>query len=293
MRYLLSVGFIICMTITADSNLNIQRPPFPVYLNHFFLVVDGETYADIEKNEFLRKQFAPNETRTTRRTDISYTGLYFYGRNTYFEFFDASKETKRKTSETGIAFGVEQTGASKILQKQLGSENPFKVTRLYNDKQVDWFYMLTGKTSSFTSGSSFWVMEYLPSFLREWNPQADNSAGIERRQILQRYTAVLKEVPKDPVFQDVLAITVALDENLKKSLIDSCKLFGYEAKTNGNLTTMIGADITLTIIPETQSRKGIQSFTFKYKTRPKRDEYRFGNHSVLRFGDNHRAVWSF
>ena len=35
------------------------------------------------------------ERRTTVRADTSYTALYFYGTNTYFEFFDAGRSVRR------------------------------------------------------------------------------------------------------------------------------------------------------------------------------------------------------
>ncbi len=60
----------------------------PVFLNHFFTVLDLETYQAIEASEFMTREFAPNEYRKTVRGDLSYAGIYFYGLNTYFEFFD-------------------------------------------------------------------------------------------------------------------------------------------------------------------------------------------------------------
>ena len=60
----------------------------PVFLNHLYTVLDTATYKAIEADPFWRTQFAPSERRTTVRTDETYTGLYFYGVNTYFEIFD-------------------------------------------------------------------------------------------------------------------------------------------------------------------------------------------------------------
>ena len=62
-----------------------QRDSVPqVFLNHFYVVLDSPTYKAIERNGFLRKRFAVNEKRTTTNAEMSYTGLYFYGINTYF-----------------------------------------------------------------------------------------------------------------------------------------------------------------------------------------------------------------
>ena len=93
----------------------------PVYLNHFYVTVDPATYASIISSDFLRTRFAPFELRTTVRTDSTYTGAYFYGRNTYFEFFDSGKE-HRVPGDSALAFGVELPGGlDTLLSRMAGS----------------------------------------------------------------------------------------------------------------------------------------------------------------------------
>lgn len=281
------------MVVSSSANQTPPALPFSVYLNHFFLVIDGATYADIEKSEFMRKAFAPNEARTTKRTDISYTGLYFYGVNTYFEFFDVSKETRRTLGDTGIAFGVEEEGATKILQARMQTDQPNKVTRLYNDKQLDWFYMLTPKNTTFVSGNSIFIMEYLPTFLSQWHPQADTSQGIRRQQILKRYAAVLKENPPKPYFEDVIAMTVAVDQATIKVLTEAGKIFDYQSRSENDATILAREDFVLRLIPETASARGIQQFTMRVSGAPQQKEFRFGAKSLLKFQDKQTAIWSF
>jgi hypothetical protein len=293
MRKILFVGAILVMAVSSSANQKNEALPFSVYLNHFFLVIDSATYADIEKSDFLRKEFAANESRTTKRTDITYTGLYFYGVNTYFEFFDVSKETTRKLGDTGLAFGVEAEGAMKVLQTRMQTNNPARITRPYQDKQVNWFYMLTPKNSSFASGNNVFIMEYLPTFLREWNPQADTSQGITRQQILNRYTAVLKEHPPKPYFQDVVSLTVALDQATTKQMIETCGIFGYQMRTENETTILEGKDFTLRLVPETAAARGIQQIGLRVSRAPNQKEFRFGARSVLKFQDDKTAVWSF
>src|ERR1043166_8884463 len=100
-----------------------------VFLNHFFVVLDHDTYAAIDANAFLTREFAPFERRTTVRNDRSYTGVYFYGTNTYFEFFDAT--TQKGTA--GIAFSPEMPGA-------IEAEVPSLITRKLGDAQAPWFW---------------------------------------------------------------------------------------------------------------------------------------------------------
>src|SRR5687768_1865513 len=112
-----------------------KRPP--VFLNHFYVVLDSATYKDIEQSAFLRREFAVTEQRTTVRTDMTYTGFYFYGTNTYFEFFDVS--TFSRFGFGGIALGVDQEGGLAAVARELPdsfSVDQQPITRQYNRKQV-------------------------------------------------------------------------------------------------------------------------------------------------------------
>ena len=145
-----------------------------VFLNHFYVVLDSSTYMAIEQDEFLRRHFAVNEKRTTTNADMTYTGLYFYGFNTYFEFFDIGNSPKDSVGDSAIAFGVDQPGAIRVLQETLGPSlepNLKPVTRLYQGTQVPWFLMATSRNLPYEGRLSCWVMEYDPRFLGHWNPQ--------------------------------------------------------------------------------------------------------------------------
>src|SRR5262245_26357091 len=97
---------------------------FPVPLNHFYLSLDPDTYAAIDNHKFLQTEFAVFERRTTVRADKAYTGIYFYGIHTYFEFFDSSTQTEFKRDSSGLAFGVERPEALKSLQARLTAPPP-------------------------------------------------------------------------------------------------------------------------------------------------------------------------
>jgi len=273
-----------------------RRPP--VFLNHFYVVIDSATYKDIEQSPFLRREFAATEQRTTVRTDMKYTGLYFYGTNTYFEFFDVASDTSRQIGFSGIALGVDQAGALEAVGKELSSNfsvDQKTITRQYSGKQVPWFY--AGELKDFPTDSSLgvWLMEYRPSFLEEWNAQpGGRNQGVSRKQILQRYAAVLKDVPAKPYFEDVVALTVAINDAGRKKLAELCKLLGYSERVVADAVVFKGPDIELRLVPEAEGLLGIQEITMRVRSRPKEQtEFRFGTKSVLKFRDNGLATWSF
>ena len=279
------------------SNQAKSRLP-QVFLNHFYVVIDSNTYKDIEQSPFLRREFAVTEQRTTVRTDRSYTGLYFYGTNTYFEFFDVASDTSRQVGFSGIALGVDQSGELQAVAKELSANFPLDqetITRQYNGKQLPWFY--DGKLKDFPLGSSLavWFMEYHPRFLGEWNPQpGGRNQGIRRKQILQRYAAVLKDVPAKPYFEDVVALTVAVNDESRKKLAELGKLLGYSERIVGDAVVLKGPDIELRLVPQTDESRGIQEITMRVTRKPKdQTEFRFGTKSVLTFRGNGLATWSF
>lgn len=268
-----------------------------VFLNHFYLVLDSLTYRAIEDDTFLRKYFAVNEKRTTTNADMTYTGLYFYGIHTYFEFFDVGNSPKGQVGDSAIAFGVDQPGDIKVVHEKLGPRlepNLKSVTRLYNGNQIPWFFMATSTSLPYESGLSCWVMEYKPEFLGNWNPQPRRmNRGITRKEILQRYSEVVTPVDR-PVLQDVVGLTMAVDAVDKKSLIDFCLQLGYriETKKDEGVVTLHGPDFTLLLIPASDSVRGIREIRMRTRNLPKRREEHSLGQSTLQFSGS-SAVWSF
>jgi Family of unknown function (DUF5829) len=268
-----------------------------VFLNHFYVVLDSPTYNAIEEDGFLRKHFAVNEKRTTTNAEMSYTGLYFYGTHTYFEFFDIGNSYKDQVGDSAIAFGVDQPGAIKILREKLGSslEPSLKsVTRLYQGTQIPWFFMATSRSLPYEGGLSCWVMEYHPEFLANWNPQPQGTnRGITRKKILRRYSEVLPPVDQ-PYLEDVVGLTVAVDAPDKNSLIDLCLELGYqvERKQNEDVVALNGPDFVLLLIPATQNVRGIREIKMRMRNLPEHEKEHQFQQSCLKFTDS-SAIWSF
>ena len=282
---------LICNCIcTAQNKLS-----FDVPINHFYFSLDGETYAAIENSEFLKNWFAVFERRTTVRTDKTYTGIYFYGTHTYFEFFDASKQTEYKQNSTGVAFGIERPEGLKELQAKLPGTTIELITRQYNDAQVPWFYMLDLEKFLPNSVLDSWVMEYHPKFLAEWHAEADgNRVGILRTQVLGRYARVLKNSPPHPLLEDVIGLTIAADSESITKMKELCETFGYRSRGDREVTVLEGPDLVLRLIPETSSARGLRQAIFRVWQKPNgKTEFVFGSHSVLRFQKDGKAVWYF
>jgi Family of unknown function (DUF5829) len=272
----------------------IRKAPLPpVFLNHFYIVLDSPTYAAIEQSNFLRTRFAPNEKRTTVRTDETYTGLYSYGTNTYFEFFDVASSPRPCVGDSGIAFGVDRSGDIERLRETPGASIallPQPITRLYKNNQVPWFYMATTKHLPYESGMSSWLMEYHPEFLRRWNPlPKETNRGVRRKDILKRYREVLPPT-KGPVLNDVIGLTVAVDLATANNLSELCLELGHRMeKQAGGKVTFHGQDFSLSTVPATENMRGIREIRMRIFPTDGMEK-RFGR-SVLKL-DGPTAVWS-
>ena len=271
-----------------------QAVTSPIYLNHFYLTLDSETFSAIENSDFLKTEFAAFERRTTVRTDMTYTGIYFYGKHTYFEFFDVTAQSGSKLGDTGLAFGVDQSDVVKELTPLLNTKTPDLVTRAYDKSQVPWFYRLKLESLPGDSVVNSWIMEYHPQFLALWNPKLTGNDSVRREAILTRYKAVLKSVPSDQYLEDVIELTIAADSQSIEKLTEICQSFGYGSKKDSAAVSLTRADFSLHLVPETQTARGIISVVFKLNRKPKGTKVvKFGLKSTLEFKDNGTAIWKF
>jgi hypothetical protein len=290
---ILAIGSVLALSFASLEKEKEASVQFPVFLNHFYLTLDHDTYTAIQSSPFLRHEFAVTEERTTVRKDRTYTGLYFYGTNTYFEFFDAEKETSRRVGDSAIAFGVEEPGASAKLEQAVGTQS-VTITRQLGTADIPWFLQTMPKGLSLESGISTWVMEYHPRFLVEWHSEVGGDGGITRKAILQRYRAVLRDAPAQPDLADVLGISMAADKQVTQQMIELCKVLGYGLRSEGDSAVLHGPDFELRLVPAAESARGIRRVSLQLNRTPGNNgELRFGSTSVLRFHQTGRATWSF
>ena len=246
----------------------------PVSLNHVYRVLDRESFRAADASEYLRTQFAPFERRTTKSGDDTWTGLYFYGESTYFEFLQADPKRDRPVGQSGIALGIEAEGGSAAVRKalgalKLGDAKTIERTRETAGKMVPWFRM-TG-FEPIDSVLVYWVMEYSPSFLKEWHPELrPGLSGISRKAVLERYQAkaALTVPPKDPLFKNVTGFRLALDAARSESLGKALAALGYRREAKDGGTTWLGPDVRVDVGPASGESQGITAIDMVLTRKP-------------------------
>jgi len=235
-----------------------------VTLNHFYVVVDAPTYEAARTSAFLTGQFAPFEARTTVRNDKSYTGIYWYGRRTYFELFEPGEQGPAGAS--GLALGVEEPGASSLVRQHwedaLGSAGGGLVTRKTETEEVPWFEMTYGRE---IPGLRIFMLEYHRDFLARWYGTLTPARSITRADVLDRYVAKIGQSQrrKPALLKDVVGLTVALAQAEREALVRQLRAVAWIAQDEANAVVCTGPESErLRLIAPADGRTGIVEVDF-------------------------------
>ncbi len=286
-RPLLAASGALLLAAPAATTETSQEPP-PVLLNHFFVVTDAATYAAAQASRFLTRDFAAFEKRTTVRNDQTYTGIYFYGRHTYFELFEPGPQGE--PGQSGLALGVETPGASVAVKTlwadALDGAEGGPVTRRTETEEVPWFEMTYAKGGRPGPASAailrVWLMEYSPDFLARWYPDLTPARTITRADVLDRYVARIGQASRRALFlmKDVTALVLALPDHDRDGLVAQLRAVGYAVREDGGAVVCAGPDVRLRIVPPTGSWRGVVEVEFSLQSRAPRTQHRLGG-SVL------------
>jgi len=232
------------------------EPAMPkVDLNHVYRVLDKDTFSAVDHSDYLRAEFAQFERRTTKSGDDSWTGLYFYGESTYFEFLAADPARQRPVGQSGLAFGVEEPGASAAVRRALealgvGRVRSIERPREAAGKTVPWFRMTGFEPDDPILVS--WVMEYSPKFLKEWHPELrPGLSGISRRAVLERYQAkaAMTAPVKDPLLKDVTGLRLALPPERAEAFGRELAALGFRREPRDGGVAWTGPSVRIDIAP--------------------------------------------
>jgi hypothetical protein len=264
--------------VSAGVALGAEDPAPAVTLNHFYVVVDAQSYEAARGSGFLTRELAPFEARTTVRNDTSYTGIYWYGRRTYFELFEPGAQGPAGAS--GLALGVEQAGASAAVrgrwQDAVGASGGGPVTRQAGSEQVPWFEMSYAKD---LPGLRVFLMEYHRDFLARWYGELTPARSITRADVLDRYVATIGQSDRreTALLKDVVGLTVALAPPERETLVKQLRAVAWTATDEGADVVCRGPDgEVLRLVEPKGGRTGILSVDFSLQHGVPAAVHRFG-----------------
>ncbi|MFI5170206.1 MAG: DUF5829 family protein [Vicinamibacterales bacterium] len=280
-----------CAVAGSDMTSADDRGP-AVTLNHFYVVVDAATYEAARRSSFLTREFAPFEARTTVRNDTSYTGVYWYGRRTYFELFEPGAQGKAGAS--GLALGVEAAGAGAAVKQQwqaaLGSSGSGPVTRKTESDEVPWFEMTYARD---LPGLRVWLMEYHREFLARWYAELTRARSITRADVLDRYVAKIgqSERRETALLKDVVGLTIALAPPEREALVKMLRAVGWTAADGASAVVCRGPDSEqLRLVTPADARTGILEVELSLQHPNAKVTHRIGSAELHLEGESARLV---
>jgi len=267
------------------------QPP-PVFLNHFFVVVDAASYQAARSSAFLTREFAPFEARTTVRNDMSYTGIYWYGRHTYFELFEPGSQGQQGAS--GLALGVEESGASagvrRHWQETLGAAGGGPVTRKTENDEPPWFEMTFSRE---IPGLRVFLMEYHAEFLVRWYGELTKARSITRADVLDRYVAKIGQADRREraLLQDVVGLEIALQPDDRETLVKQLRAVSWLAQDAADAVVCSGPEsVQLRLVPPKNGRTGIVAVDFSLQHAAAKAVHRLGKAELRVDGGAARLV---
>jgi hypothetical protein len=266
-----------------------------LFYNHAYAVLDSETADAIENSEYLR-EFANFEIRTTTGGNLTWTGRYLYGAETYLEFFEegtlpAPDDT---TSAAGLAVSADHDGDLATVIERLPAAGlpdplPFLQTRDFGDGvRVPWFDGVN--TVATYDGFGAWGMEYREEYFADPRSKTEPAsyAGDTSRE---RY---LPDTYQDHLMKNVTGITIAVTENDLANNLPLLKAGGFSVRSlsgGGAVASGDSTTIVFEVVPLAEA--GVQKITFQLnRTITYQDEVQLGS-STLLVGPRDRAVWTF
>lgn len=280
--------------LAATAIVGAQPRPVATLLNHFYATVDSQTYSAIEAHSFLRERFAPFEKRTTVRNDSTYSGLYFYGDQTYFEFFEANTGD-RKPGDAGLALGLEETDGSERLRmvwQRLRPSITSMVTRNLNNEPIDWFQMTSfeeTRANSAVEGLRLFAMQYAEQFVRRWNPASPNT--IHQRDVLHAYCEKLKlgMLRQRSLLRNVTRIELAAPEPGIQIRTAQLEAAGWKLRKSMDSIVALGANAEI-LFHFAPANEGITSIEFSLKRSSPPTKHQIGS-TTLEILPGNRALW--
>jgi hypothetical protein len=265
-----------------------------LYYNHAYGVMDTETADAIANSDYLR-EFANFEIRTTTGGNLTWTGRYLYGRETYLEFFKEGElpAPDDTPAAAGLAVSAERDGDLATAIERLPAAGlpdplPFLQTRDFGDGvRVPWFDGVNTVATYDAFGA--WGMEYREEYFADPRSKTE-PASFPGDVGRERY---LSDAYADHLMRNVTGISIAMTENDFDNNVPLLRAGGFSVQdtATGIVATGGGTAIRLDVVPADQA--GLRRIDFSLnRTITYQDEVRIGN-STLTVGPRDRAVWTF
>jgi Family of unknown function (DUF5829) len=259
----------------------------PVFLSQVCVVVDQASYDALRHSDEIRALASAAE-ETVGASRGKWTAFYIMGRQTVIQILSAGANhggPRRRLGQSGIGLGY--IGAENLAptEKRLrlvfgGRVKSGGVARKTPYGDVSWFPELDvdGKDSDVLST---WFMEITPGYLLARYP------GAHVEDLLSRQQYIATSFRPDRLLDDVVGVTLALDQSEASVLIGELGVAGWTLRKTAGETVMTGPDAAITIVPA-DLRFGLREVELRLRRPAPQKETALGSAGLLLKGETGR-----
>ena len=267
-----------------------------VGLEHFYAVLDAQTFSALAQNPFLMEEFASVDAglpgfETPTRED---SALYIRGKDTYLELFGPENPLGAPIGQVGIGLGVDDPGRFSELEDVWRASFAGSLVRSRKDwsagtERIAWREVLGSADTLSGPDLVLRAGMYAPEFLPWLYPdRSENENGIARADFLEPLFA------PDRLLENVTGLVLALEPETRGELARQLEAIGYESTQTEGALLLEGGDWKLTLVEPGPRQRGLVAL--EMVTTADKEGARvvpLGPRSMLVFGPEQSAVWSF
>ncbi len=228
-----------------------------IYLNHLYVVLDSNTLLHLADSSFISEKFGNIKVHTATTATESWSGIYLFGKNSYFEFFSTKGYKGATLNDFGLVFMTARSNEIWKIKKHWRENSNDSIVadtvlKMQNGKHTPWFYNL-----SLLNKDS---VQPFSTFLMENTPEELSAVGFSAEEIKNginwpTYSIKRTKAEFTKSFNQIQSVTLLINKkeynHLKKSFLG----FGLQQKG----TTFFNKQIKIICIRD-------EKFTARLKT---------------------------
>jgi hypothetical protein len=282
MKWVLSICFLLLPCTPAFSA---DDPP-RVYLSHFWIALDQATFDALRTSSQVAALGGVKEQKVVAGSQ-NWSGFYWTGRQTYMEFFGAAAlPDETLVGDFGIGLLVETPDGVGAVADRLrtGFGDKVKVkkqVRTTETGDIPWY------TATYVDGPktlAMWVMELDPGYLAARHPEAPVKEPLSRQQ--ERSW----DYRPDQTLDNVVGLTLALDQEKKSQLATELGLLGWSVRHTGAGFLAVGPEVNIRVVPA-GARAGLQQVELRLRRPAPRSTLPLGDARLRLRGNSAQLIF--
>ncbi len=272
------------LLLSCESAFSAEGTP-RVFFSHFWIALDQPTYDALRTSTEVAALGATKEQKVVAGGQ-NWSGFYWTARQTGMEFFGADAlPDETNLGDCGIGLAVETQGGVAAVADHLRTVFG---DRIEIEKQVR--TTATGDIPWYTSTHlkepqtvATWVMEVDPGYLAAKHPESRIGDPLSRQQ----YNSW--DYRPDQTFDNVVGLTLALNQERANELATELRLFGWAVRRTGDGFFAVGPEFKIQIV-SSGAHAGIQQVDIRLRRPVAKQTIQLGNAELHLAGKSGKLV---